>query len=469
MTVPISNLILNVLVKDEEFARKVRPHLKQEYFQDEGDKTVYSLIEGFFEKYGKAPPKDSILIDLSNVEKLSEDAFSEAKKTISGIYDDDYEYNQEWLIENAEKFCRDRAIYLAIMKSVKIINGEGKESPSAIPDMLSKALSVGFDANVGHNYFIDAEARHDFYNKKETRIPTGIGMIDKVTGGGFPTKTLICFMSPSGGGKSVVKCAVAANMLRDGVDCLYITMELAEERISQRIDANLLNIPLGELTTIPKAMFVSKINSIKSKTAGQLVIKEYPTGEATVDHFNALMDELDKKLGFKPKVVFVDYLQIVASARYRSNNNMNTYQMQKYVAEELRAFAVKHDVTVITSVQTNRSGYNVSDVDESNIADSAGIIMTADFLMAIIRTDEMKEQNQVMFKQLKNRFGDTMYFQKFMCGMDTSRMKVFDLENPINAVSRKSDEKAQSQIKKPATTAVVSGAGGGLSDWDFDD
>jgi archaellum biogenesis ATPase FlaH len=457
-----------VLAKDPDFAKKVRPHLKNEYFGDDSDKVVYNLIEKFYIGYSAPPPKDSLLIELENLDGLNETVYSESLKKVNALYTSVYDYSKEWLISESEKFCRDRAIYNAIMHSVKIINGESKLKEGAIPDLLSKALSVGFDAHVGHDYFENAEDRYEFYNKKEERIKSGIYMLDKVTGGGFPLKTMTVLMASSGGGKSAVKCSIAADMIRNGVDVLYITMELAEERIAERIDANLMNIPISELRTIPEKMFKNKIDLIKNKTNGKLVIKEYPTSSATVDNFNALLEELKAKKGFVPKVVFVDYLQIVASASAKGSN-VNTYQQQKSVAEELRGFAVKHNIALVTSVQTNRSGYNVSDMDETTISDSIAIVYTADLIVGIIRTDELKEQNQVLFKQIKNRFGDPSYFQKFLCGMDTSRMKVFDLENGEASADRFKSKKekkadAEPEIAKPNSTKKVS-----VSDWDFGD
>lgn len=400
---------------------------------------------------------------------MNETVYTEAAKKVKNIYADVYEYSKEWLVQESEKFCRDRAIYNAIMNSVKIINGESKLKEGAIPDLLSKALSVGFDTHVGHDYFDDAENRFEFYNKKEERVKSGIHMLDKVTGGGFPLKTMSVLMASSGGGKSAVKCSIAADMLRNGIDVLYITMELAEERIAERIDANLMNIPIGELKSIPDKLFKSKIHALKNKTNGKLVIKEYPTSAASVDNFNALLEELKAKKGFVPKVVFIDYLQIVASSVARGSN-VNTYQQQKSVAEELRGFAVKHNIALITSVQTNRSGYNVSDMDETTISDSIAIVYTADLIIGIIRTDELKEQQHVLFKQIKNRFGDPTYFQKFLCGMDTSRMKVFDLDNnggdQVDRFKSKKEKASDSQpeITKPSTTKKVS-----TNDWDFSD
>ena len=459
----LETMILSVLTKDPEFAKKVRPHLKSEYFNSDSDKLVYQVLENFYTKYSTAPPKDSLLIDLESVENINENVYTDSVKVAKAIYESDFEYNHDWLIAETEKFCRDRAIFNAIMQSVKIINGEVKnKTESAIPDMLSKALSVGFDVQVGHDYFDDADARFEFYHKKEVRFKTGITLLNKITGGGFPTKSLILLMASSGGGKSAVKCSLAADMIRDGKNVLYITMELAEERVAERIDANLMNLPIAEIRTMPEKLFKDKINSLKSKSYGKLVIKEYPTGSATVDHFNALLEELKTKRGFVPDVVFVDYLQIVASATHRGNSSMNTYQMQKYVAEELRGFAVKHNVPVISSVQTNRSGYNVSDIDETSIADSAGIIFTADMILGVIRPEDLKEQGQVMFKQIKNRFGDPSMYQKFICGMDTSRMRVFDIDiaQPRDMNSQPSQSEAPTPKKggsnKPKAT-----------DWDF--
>lgn len=463
-------MILSVLARDPEFAKKVRPHLKTDYFNDDSDRAVYQLVEKFYQTYSSPPPRDSLVIELDNLSGLNETVYAEAAKKVKGLYSNDFEYSKEWLTTETEKFCRDRAIYNAIMQSVKIINGDTKLSAGAIPDMLSKALSVGFDAHVGHDYFDDAESRYEFYNKKEERIKTGIYMLDKVTGGGLPRKTISVLMANSGGGKSAVKCSIAADMLRNGVDVLYITMELSEERIAERIDANLMNIPIGELKTMPEKMFRGKIDALKSKTTGKLVIKEYPTRAASVDNFNALLEELKTKKGFSPSVVIVDYLQIVASSSVRGGN-VNTYQEQKSISEELRGFAVKHNIVLLTSVQTNRSGYNVSDMDEASISDSIAIVFTADLIVGIIRPDDLKEQNQVLFKQIKNRFGDPSQFQKFLCGMDTSRMKVYDLENGADQANRFKSKKEKDKEADPAIAAPtkkVVATVDSMQDWDFD-
>lgn len=459
----LETMILSVLTKDQEYAKKVRPHLKKEYFNSDSDALVYQVLENFYTKYSAPPPKDSLLIDLESVENVNENVYTDSVRSATALYDANLEYNHDWILAETEKFCRDRAIFNAIMQSVKIINGEVKnKTESIIPDLLAKALAVGFDVQVGHDYFDDADARFDFYHKKEVRFKTGITLLNKITGGGFPTKTLNLFMSHSGGGKSAVKCSLASDMIRDGKNVLYITLELAEERVAERIDANLMNLPIAEIRTLPEKLFKDKISTLKSKSYGKLVIKEYPTGSATVDHFNALLEELKTKRGFVPDVVFIDYLQIVASATHRGNSSMNTYQMQKYVAEELRGFAVRHNVPVISSVQTNRSGYNVSDIDETSISDSAAIVMTADFICGIIRTEELKEQGQVMFRQIKNRFGDPSFYQKFICGMDTSRMKVFDVD-----IAQPKDLSTPTQDQSP-TPKKGSSSKPKIEGWDFD-
>ena len=474
MTMTIEQIVLHTLTKDREYAKKVRPHLDARYFGDGVEKVAYELIEEFYAKYGVPPPRDAILIELENLERLPEKIHDTAIGYIGELYSCESDVHPEWLLTETEKFCRDSAIHNAIMDSVKIINGESKEPPGAIPSKLSDALGICFDVQVGHDYFDDISARYDGYHEKNVRFPTRLEILNKVTDGGLPTKSLCVLLAQSGGGKSAVKCSLAADWIRDGHDVLYITMELSEQRVAERIDANLLNIPISDLKTLSREQYTTKMQALKAKSQGRFFVKEYPTGSATVDHFNALMEELAQKKGFKPKIVIVDYLQICSSARFRGNSSMNTYQLQKYVSEELRGFAVKHDCLLLTSIQTNRSGFNVSDFDESSIADSAGILFTADFLLGIIRTDELKENRQVLFKQIKNRFGDPSYYQKFLCGMDTSRMKVYDIEETITTAQKPALGQANpsapqfvpDDMKSMAPTKKKSAK---LDDWDFGD
>lgn len=447
-------VILNALTHDNKFSDKVIPHLTAEYFHDDSEKLVFELMQDFVVKYGKLPPRDSLAIELENLDGLKEGLFEKTKEVLNSAYSDEYKYDSQWLVDQAEAFCKDKAIYNAIMHSVRIINGESKtEAPGAIPTIMTKALAVAFDTNVGHDYFEQVEARWDYYHKNEIKHRTRIDLINKITNGGPPSKSLLVFIASSGGGKSAVKCALAADWIRDGKNVLYITLELSEEKIGERIDANLLNIPISEVKGIDKERFTGKFQSLKEKGFGKLVIKEYPTSGASVNSFNLLMDELKQKQNFKPDIVIVDYLQIVACARQKQVQGANTYVVQKYIAEELRGFAVIHDVLVVTSVQTNRSGYNVTDFDETAISDSAGIIHTADALFAIIRDEQLKEDGKAIIKQLKNRWGDTTYYNKFVIGLDTSRMCIYNIET--------TPEPAQQKPKETNTNRKT-------DDWDFE-
>ena len=443
MTIRTENLILSGLVHDIEFLRKVSPHLNAEYFSNRPEQVVFQLFDGFIKKYSKPPAKDSMLVEFEELIGLSDDEFKEGKSILKNAFAESYEYEPEWLFEQTEKFCRDKALLNAIMASVAIISGDDKkQSEGIIPKLLSDALAVSFDKNVGHDYFENAIERLEFYNLKEKRIKTDIELLNKITGGGLPRKTLNLLLGASGSGKSAVKCALGADYLKQGYNVLYITMELAEERIAERIDANLMNIQLQEVREIPEASFHSKIEKLKSKTNGQLIIKEYPTGVGSVTHFESLLDELKLKKNFTPDVVIVDYLGITASARYKNAAGVNSYTYQKSVAEELRGFAVKNDLLLWSSIQTNRQGTSNSDFDESAIADSMGTMMTADVLLAIIRTEELNERQQLILKQLKNRFGDLSYYRKFVVGFDFSRMKMYNIE-------------AQGQIKSTETAEPV--------------
>lgn len=458
-------LILNILTKDHEYTKKVQPHLKPEYFHKRTEKTVYSLIDSFYSKYSRLPPKDVMLIELDSIEGLSGDEYSDCKKVISESFDDEYRYDLEWLVNETEKFCKDKSVYNAVMQAVKIINGDdNKFTENQIPTILQDALAVSFDKNVGHDYFDNAEDRYDFYHQSENKIKTSIELLNKVTNQGITRKALAIFMGSSGSGKSAVKCSLAADYLSQGYNVLYITLELAEERIAERIDANLFNIPIHEMKNLSKNVFVNKVSKLKEKTHGKLVIKEYPTSSASVANFRVLFDELKNKKGFVPDILIVDYLGICNSAKYKSNGSVNTYTVQKSVAEELRAFAVEQNLLCVTSVQTNRSGYNNADFELDSISDSAGIIMTADLMFGIIRTDELTALNQIVLKQLKNRFGDPNYYKKFVVGLDFSRMKMYNVENVGQTTETQiaiKTEESENRYDKKYTEQ--SGTG-----WDFD-
>lgn len=442
-------LILNLLVKDSEYSKKVQPHLQSEFFTNKSEKVVFETIDSFIKKYGKLPPRDVIQLELDNVDGLTQDDHIDAKKIATATYADEYEYDLTWMVDETEKFCREKAIYNAIMQSVQIINGDDKKfSLGQIPHILQDALGITFDKNVGHDYFENMADRYDFYNKKEVRLKTSIDLLNKITDGGFPKKSLCLFIAQSGGGKSAVKCSLAADFIRNGHNVLYITMELAEERIAERIDANLMNLPIRAVKDLSETMFIDKVTALKSKTDGNLIIKEYPTGVGSTTHFRALLDELKSKKDFVPEIIMVDYLGICASAKYKNAAGINSYTYQKSVSEELRALAVETNTLLITSVQTNRTGFNSSDFDIESISDSSGILMTADLLLAIIRTEELDEMNQIIIKQLKNRFGDPNYYKRFIVGLDKSRMKMYNVTNDGQLNQEQAPKTPPSQTKE---------------------
>lgn len=460
MSIRIETLILNVLSKDSEYLKKVTPHLKSDYFQSRPEKIVYELVDEFYTKYNNPPTKDVLSIELSNRVGLTETEYSEAGRIIEDSFTDEYRYDFEWLLDQTEAFCKERSIYNAIMKSMKIINGdEPKLSENSIPGILQDALSVSFDKSVGHDYFEDAQKRYDYYNSDDIKIHCSIDIINKITNKGLPRKILGLLMAPSGAGKSGVMCSLAADYLSQGYNVLYITMELAEEKVAQRIDANLFNVPLAEVAELPEKMFFDKVAKIKDKIKGKLVVKEYPTSTASVSDFRILLDELKAKKGFIPDVIFVDYMGICVSSKYKGNANVNSYTTQKAVSEELRGFAVETNTLLWSAVQTNRSGIGASDYDVDAMSESIGPLMTADILLGIIRTPDLDEMQQIMLKQLKNRFGDLNYFKSFVVGFDFSRMRLFNINTPES--SNNNDNRIPTT---PTRTPTVAASETG---WDF--
>lgn len=440
----VEPIILYAMLNDAEFIRKVFPHLKNDYFQKRSEGTVFSLIHKFYSEYAKLPPKDVLSLELESINGLSEDDYSDTKDVIKDLFTYDYKYEPDWLLKETEKFCKDKSLYNAIMHAVKIINGDDKKySENQIPTLMQEALAVSFDHNVGHDYFADAAERYEFYHRKETGISTSIELLNLVTNGKIPKKTLNLIMAPLGGGKSAVKCSLAADYLQQGYNVLYITLELAEERVAERIDANMFNVPISEVSNIPRDSFLNRVNKIHEKTNGKLVVKEYPPSSISAANIRSLLDELKRKKGFVPDVVFVDYLGILLSARYSSSTNVNTYTTQKSVAEELRSIAVEYEMLFWSSVQTNRSGLTNNDFDIDDVSDSIGVLMTADFVMGVIRTEELTELGQLLLKQLKNRYGDLNYFKKFVVGFDFSRMKMYNTET--NSQTKETQSKIKSE------------------------
>ena len=425
----VEQLIFNNLVNNEDYARKVIPFLKDEYFSDHADKVVFQLINEYVKNYNAFPTIEALAIDLSNKEGLNEDAFKKCKDVISDIKPEEKKSEIQWLIDQTEKFCQEKAVYNAIMSSIHILDDKsGKTSKGSIPQILSDALGVSFDTHIGHDFIEDAESRFEFYHTKEVRIPFDLSFLNKITQGGLPKKTLNIALAGTGVGKSLFMCHCAAANLSAGLNVLYITLEMAEERIAERIDANLLDIPVDELKLIPKESYDNKINRLKRKTDGKLVIKEYPTACAGSANFRHLLNELKIKKNFIPDIIYIDYLNICSSSRIRHGANVNSYTLVKAIAEELRGLAVEFSVPIVSATQTTRTGYSSSDVGLEDTSESFGLPATADFMFALISTEELAGLGQIMVKQLKNRYYDPNIDRRFIVGVDRSKMRLFDVE-----------------------------------------
>ena len=442
----ISQLILNQLCTNDEYVRRALPFLKDEYFE-RGEKLLFAVVSRFIGKYNTVPTEAALKLELQKIPNIS----NEIMENVARAYKAE-PVDIEWVLDETEKFCQDRAIYLAIMESIQIIDGKHKElSNNAIPDILSKALSVSFDTNVGHDYIDASDTRYDFYHKTETRIPFDLDFFNKITKGGLPNKTLNIILAGTGVGKSLFMCHMAGAALTQGKNVLYITMEMAEERIAERIDANLMNIPIDQLEQLPKNVYDQKIQKIGQKNIGKLIIKEYPTGAAHVGHFRALVNELKLKKNFKPDIIFVDYLNICASSRIRGlGGSVNTYSYVKAIAEEMRGFAVENNCPIVSATQTTRSGYSNTDVGLEDTSESFGLPATADFMFAVISTEELEKLGQLMVKQLKNRYNDPTFHKRFIIGVDRARMKLYDVE--ASAQSLIDDAAHVKQEDKPLNT-----------------
>ncbi|WLW37981.1 DNA primase/helicase [Synechococcus phage S-8S56] len=423
----VETTILRNLVHDEDYLRKVVPFIEPDYFSDRSDRLVFESIAEFVVKYDKPATQEILSIELENNTNVTEEEYKQIKQFISDL--SPAPVNIEWLMETTEKWCRDKAIYLALMESIKIADGQHeKKGRDAIPSILSDALAVSFDNHIGHDYLNDYEARYESYHRQEDRIPLDLEYFNKITKGGLPNKTLNIALAGTGVGKSLFMCHVASSVLLQGRNVLYITAEMAEEKIAERIDANLLNVNVQELVDLPKVMFENKVNNLAKKTQGQLIIKEYPTATAHVGHFRALLNELALKKSFKPDIIFVDYLNICASSRYKGSSNINSYTIVKSIAEELRGLAVEAKVPIVSATQTTRSGYGSSDVELTDTSESFGLPATADLMFALISTEELEQLGQIMVKQLKNRYGDPTVNKRFIVGIDRAKMRLYDCE-----------------------------------------
>jgi len=424
----IETAILKNLLQNEDYTRKVLPFLKNDYFTENADKVLYDKIHEFVVKYNSLPSKEALVIDLSDT-KMNEDEFKDSMELLDVIEKDTEDYTDiNWLLDTTERFCQDKAIYNAVVESISILdNPKSKSNKGVIPEILSDALAVSFDPHVGHDYLDDSDDRFDYYHRVEERIPFDLDYFNRITKGGMPQKTLNICLAGTGVGKSLFMCHVASACLSQNQNVLYITLEMAEEKIAERIDANLLDIAVDDLHTLPKDIYDRKINNLRKTTKGKLIVKEYPTASANVNHFRSLLNELNLKRSFVPDIVFVDYINICTSSRIKAGANVNSYTYIKSIAEELRGFAVENKVPVMSATQTTRSGYSNTDVGLEDTSESFGLPATADLMFAIISTEQMEELGQIMVKQLKNRYNDPTVNRKFVIGIDRAKMRLFDV------------------------------------------
>ena len=426
-TQTIERTTLSNLVYNEPYARKVIPFIKPEYFANRQERVVFEEIIKFVEKYNNQPTKEALSIELDNRKDLTDVEFKSVNEIVNTL--SDAEVDMQWLVDTTEKFCKDKAVYNAILNGIQIIEGKDKEhTAEAIPSILSEALAVAFDQNVGHDYVEDGENRYEFYHKKEEKLEFDLEYFNKITKGGIPQKTLNIALAGTGVGKSLFMCHMAASTLMQGKNVLYITLEMAEELIAERIDANLMNITMDDLHDLPKKMFTDRLSKIQTKTNGKLIIKEYPTASAHTGHFRSLLKELALKKSFRPDVIFIDYLNICSSSRFKGNANVGSYFYIKAIAEELRGLAVENNVPIMSATQTTRGGYANSDVGLEDTSESFGLPATADLMFALISTEELESLNQIMVKQLKNRYNDPGTNKRFVVGIDRARMKLYDCE-----------------------------------------
>ena len=427
MSQTIERTTLTQLVTNEQYARKVLPFMKRDYFSDRTERTIFEEITKFVDKYNKIPTQTSLEIEVQGRKDLNEDDYKKVVAVIQTLSSTDVDF--DWLVDTTEKFCKDKAVYNAIVEGISIIEGKDKDrGPDAIPSILTDALAVGFDNAVGHDYLDDSESRFDYYHTVEEKIPFDLEFFNKITKGGLPPKTLNIALAGTGVGKSLFMCHVAANCLSQGKNVLYITLEMAEERIAERIDANLMNISMEDLHDLPKQMFDNKIAKIIKSTSGKLIVKEYPTASAHSAHFRGLIKELAIKKSFKPDIVFIDYLNICASSRFKGAQNVNSYMYIKSIAEELRGLAVETNVPIMSATQTTRSGFVSSDVGLEDTCESFGLPATADLMFALISNEELDELNQIAVKQLKNRYNDLTVNKRFVIGIDRAKMRLFDIK-----------------------------------------
>ena len=431
----IEQTILRHLVHKENFARKALPFLRDEYFSDSSERLIYHRINEFVQKYNDIPSREALEIDLEQIKNLSEDQYGGCVDIIKSLEEPE-PVDDQWLIDETERFCQDRAIYNAIMDSIGIIDGKDKDrTKGSIPEILTSALAVSFDSHIGHDFLEDYEDRFDFYHRVEERIPFDLEMLNTITRGGLPRKSLNIILAGTGVGKTLAMCHMAASNLVLGKNVLYITMEMAEEKIAERIDANLLNVAVDELAQLPKDSYEKKVERVRNKTVGKLIIKEFPTASAHVGHLRHLLNELQLKRSFVPDIIYIDYLNICLSARIKAGANVNSYTYVKSIAEELRGLAVEKNLPIVSATQTTRTGYSNSDPGLEDTSESFGLPATADFMIALVSSDQLSDLNQIMIKQLKNRYNDPTINRRFVVGVDRAKMRMYDLDDSAQSTS----------------------------------
>ena len=441
----LEQTILKNLIYNEEYLRKVLPFLKTEYFSDRIEKTLFNEISSFISTYNSTPTIEAVVLAVQEKKNISADEVKECETYLQEIEKTSKDETKiEWLIDKSEAFCQEKAIYNAVLEAISILDGKHKtQDKGAIPKLLADSLAVGFDTNIGHDYLENSDARYEFYHRKEERIPFDLEYLNKITKGGLPNKTLNIALAGTGVGKSLFMCHVAAGAMSQGRNVLYITMEMSEEKIAERIDANLLNVTIDELVNLSKDMYDKKVERVKSKTTGKLIIKEYPTASASAVHFRTLLNELNLKRNFVPNIIFIDYLNICCSSRIKPGASINSYTYVKAIAEELRGLAVEFNVPVVSATQTTRSGFTSTDPGLEDTSESFGLPATADLMFALVSSEQMESMNQIMIKQLKNRYNDPTKFRKFTLGIDRAKMRLYDVEQSAqdNIVDSGQDDK----------------------------
>ncbi len=455
-TLRLEQTILKNLIKSEDYTRKVLPFLKEEYFGNMEDRLLFKEVAGFILKYNQQPSFDALDIEISNIRGTTDDTVKNLRENLKAL-DDDKVTNEDWLIDSTEAFCQEKAIYNAITEALEIMNGRGKLSKGAIPTLLSDALGISFDPNVGHDYLEQSDERYEHYHKVEERLPFDLDFFNKITKNGVPKKTLNIVMGGVGGGKSLTLCHLTAGYLSQGKNVLYISLELSENELSKRIDANLMNVTMDDLMALPKDLYDKKIANLKQKTNGKLIIKEFATATASTVHFRSLLNELNLKKGFVPDVIMIDYLNICASARLKPGAGVNSYTFVKAIAEEIRGLAVEYNVPIWSATQLTRSGYTSTDPGMEDTSESFGLPATADFFFALVVTEQLTQLNQIMVKQLKNRYNDPSINKRFVIGVDRSRMRLYDVEASAQDLSDAGQEEPQKPVFDRAKTSKFKG------------